>query len=136
MAVILTPENAKPIPDFSPGSFDGDSLILQAKNGDNTRVDGNQVANYAVTQKAYSELGGDTVVQAISKINVKKLTAQTLAVGSTTVTFRDSDILSTSDIFVFTQPAVLYRGVTQSNGEAEITFPAQSQNISVRIWIA
>lgn len=162
MATIITPEQAKPIPDFSPGSFNGDSLLFQVNNGNDTRVDGDQVANYVVTQKTYSQLDGKTIPQAfqgvaqdidsveqsvggleqavddleqaVEDITLTKDTA-TLTAGATTLRIQNAAIHTTSDILVFPHPFIKVEDMAQTEGEVEITFQAQANNVTVNIWI-
>ena len=134
MAIIVTPEQAKPIPDFSPGVFDGDSLLLQTRNGDDTRVDGDQVANYVAEQKTYTDLGGLTIPQAIARAGagVVKIPG-TLLANTTTVTITDARILA--DSFITVWSPVPYESAVQSVGSVELTFPAQSANMNFMIKV-
>ena len=155
MAAIITPDQAKPIPDFSPGSFNGDSLLFQVNNGNDTRVDGDQVGNYVVTQKTYSQLDGKTIPQAFQGVDqdiesveqsvsdleqaVEDITltkdSGTLTAGATTLRIQNEAIHTTSDILVFPHPFIKVEDMVQTEGEVEITFQAQANNVTVNIWI-
>lgn len=155
MAVIITPDQAKPIPDYSPGSFNGDSLLFQVNNGNDTRVDGDQVANYVATQKIYSQLDGKTIPQAFQGVDqdiesversvsdleqaVEDITltkdSGTLVAGETTLRIQNEAIHTTSDILVFPHPFIKVEDMVQTEGEVEITFQAQANNVTVNIWI-
>lgn len=155
MAAIITPDQAKPIPDYSPGSFNGDSLLFQVNNGNDTRVDGDQVANYVATQKIYSQLDGKTIPQAFQGVDqdiesversvsdleqaVEDITltkdSGALTAGTTTLRIQNAAIHTTSDILVFPHPFIKVEDMVQTEGEVEITFQAQANNVTVNIWI-
>lgn len=63
----------------------------------------------------------------------KKLPAQTLSAGSTTLTFSDSSITADSLIDVYSP--VWYSNAVQSAGSVVFTFPVQSADISVQIKV-
>ena len=64
----------------------------------------------------------------------KDLTAQTLAVGSTTLTFTDNSITTNSRIIPFSSKwGVSPTDITITTGQAVLTFNAQSEAISVYI---
>jgi len=63
----------------------------------------------------------------------KVLPAQTLSAGSTTITFTDSSITTSSLIDVYAP--VWYSDAVQSNGSVVLTFPAQSSDMSVSIEV-
>lgn len=134
MAVVVTPEYAKPIPDFSPATFDGNSILFQVRNGDDTRVDGDQVANYVATQKTYVALDNKTLIAAISSLVCVERTGK-LRAGETNLIFTDAAILTTSDINILTEPVIHYVDAVQSNGRLEIEFPEQEEDIDVKIKI-
>jgi len=69
----------------------------------------------------------------------KDLTA-TLTAGSTTVTFSDSSILTTSTIDYYIDDAhwdLVPSSITVATGSVTLTFSAQSSNVSlkVRVWV-
>ena len=64
----------------------------------------------------------------------------TLTAGSTTVTFSDSSILTTSTIDYYIDDAhwdLVPNSITVATGSVTLTFSAQSSNVSlkVRVWI-
>lgn len=75
MAVIPTPEQGKPILDFSAGTFDGSSYLFQSRNGATEHVSGDDVADYVNTSRIYNGLDTEskTPVGAINEINRKGL---------------------------------------------------------------
>lgn len=75
MAVIPTPEQGKPILDFSAGTFDGNSNLFQSRNGATEHVNGDDVADYVNTSRIYNglETSSKTPVGAINEINNKNI---------------------------------------------------------------
>jgi len=73
MAVIPTPEQGKPILDFSAGTFDGSSYLFQSRNGATEHVNGDDVADYVNTSRIYNGLDTEskTPVGAINEVNRK-----------------------------------------------------------------
>lgn len=73
MATIPTPEQGKPILDFSAGTFDGSSYLFQSRNGATEHVSGDDVADYVNTSRIYNTLDTEskTPVGAINEINAK-----------------------------------------------------------------
>lgn len=73
MATIPTPEQGKPILDFSAGTFDGSSNLFQSRNGATEHVSGDDVADYVNTSRIYNTLDTEskTPVGAINEINAK-----------------------------------------------------------------
>ena len=71
MATIPTPEQGKPILDFSTGTFDGNSNLFQSRNGATEHVNGNDVADYVNTSRIYNglETESKTPVGAINEVN-------------------------------------------------------------------
>jgi hypothetical protein len=136
MATVPTPENAKPITDFIAGVFDGLSLLFQSRNGAPGKISGDDIANYVAVNKVYAGLGGKTIPQAIdAKAAAFVHLSDTLATGATTLTFTNASITSSSaDIQVFTNPPTAYE-MTLSNGEAELTFDAQTDDVNIDLWI-
>ena len=74
MATIPTPEQGKPILDFSAGTFDGNSNLFQSRNGATEHVNGDDVADYVNTSRIYNGLDTEskTPVGAINEINSKE----------------------------------------------------------------
>ena len=73
MATIPTPEQGKPILDFSAGTFDGNSNLFQSRNGATEHINGDDVADYVNTSRIYNGLETElkTPVGAINEINAK-----------------------------------------------------------------
>ena len=73
MATIPTPEQGKPILDFSAGTFDGNSNLIQSRNGATEHVNGDDVADYVNTSRIYNGLNttSKTPVGAINEVNGK-----------------------------------------------------------------
>jgi len=71
MATIPTPEQGKPILDFSAGTFDGNSYLFQSRNGATEHVSGDDVADYVNTSRIYNDLetASKTPVGAINEVN-------------------------------------------------------------------
>ena len=82
MATIPTPEQGKPILDFSTGTFDGNSNLIQSRNGAMEHVNGDDVADYVNTRRIYNglETASKTPVGAINEVNAK--TGSDIAVSS------------------------------------------------------
>lgn len=136
MATVPTPENAKPITDFVAGVFDGLSLLFQSRSSSPGKVSGDDVANYVAVNKVYTGLGNKTIPQALaSKAAAFTHLSDTLLTGATTLTFNDVSITTGStDIMVFTNPPTAY-SMSLSNGEADLTFTAQAEDVAVDLWI-
>lgn len=73
MATIPTPEQGKPVLDFSAGTFDGNSNLFQSRNGATEHVNGDDVADYVNTSRIYNglETASKTPVGAINEVNRK-----------------------------------------------------------------
>jgi hypothetical protein len=74
MAVIPTPEQGKPILDFSAGTFDGSSNLIQSRNGATEHVNGDDIADYVNTSRIYNTLETEskTPVGAINEIKAQE----------------------------------------------------------------
>ena len=74
MATIPTPEQGKPILDFSAGTFDGNSYLFQSRNGATEHVNGDDVADYVNTSRIYNTLETEskTPVGAINEIKAQE----------------------------------------------------------------
>lgn len=136
MAVVPTPEQGKPITDFTAGTFDGSSLLFQSRNGVAGKVDGDQVADYVGVNKVYTGLGSKTIPQAIgAKQDSFTEVSGTLTAGQTTITLSDASITATSDIMIFTSPEVWHNSTTPTSGAVTITFDAQANDVDVKAVI-
>lgn len=73
---------------------------------------------------------------AVASFVGKKLTAQTLAVGSTTLTFSDASITTDSTIEIFASVyGIAPESVTVTTGQAVLTFDAQESAVSVYLIV-
>ena len=131
MAIIPTPENAKPIADFEGVSFNGNSLLFHSNNGHSGKADGDEVATYVAVNKAYSGLGGKTIPQAIGK-----QISDTLTAGSTTITLSDASITTGSWVKPFASVwGVMCTNMVVSTGSVALTFEAQASDITVGVEV-
>lgn len=75
MATIPTPEQGKPILDFSAGVFDGNSNLFQSRNGATEHVSGDDVADYVNTSRIYNGLETESKIPvgAINEVNNKNI---------------------------------------------------------------
>lgn len=131
MAVIPTPENAKPIADFEAVAFNGNSLLFHSNNGHSGKVDADTVANYVAVNKVYSGLGGKTIPQAIGK-----QISDTLTTGSTTITLSDASITTDSWVKPYASVwGVMCTNMVISTGSVVLTFEAQASDITVGVEV-
>lgn len=133
MPIIPTPPEAKQIPDYTVGVFDGASLLYQSKGGTGYKVSGDDVADYVTATKTYPSIGGVSLLEGIGK----PLTA-TLTAGQTSLTFSDVAIETTSMIDVYVDDS--FYGVSPSavsvvTGSVTLTFDAQLSDMPVRIVV-
>lgn len=106
MAVIPTPEQGKPILDFSTGTFDGNSNLIQSRNGAMEHVNGDDVADYVNTSRIYNGLDTElkTPVDAINEVNAK--TGSDIAVSSSDRTSIAEAIEAIGEITEHDSPSV------------------------------
>lgn len=131
MAVIPTPENAKPIADFETVAFDGNSLLFHSNNGHSGKADADTVANYVAVNKAYSGLNNKTIPQAIGK-----RISDTLTAGSTTITLSDASITADSWVKPYASVwGVMCTNMVVSAGSVVLTFEAQASDITVGVEV-
>ena len=131
MAVIPTPENAKPIADFEAVAFDGNSLLFHSNNGHSGKADADTVANYVAVNKTYSGLNNKTIPQAIGK-----QISDTLQAGSTTITLSDASITSSSWVKPYASVwGVMCTNMVVSAGSVVLTFEAQASDITVGVEV-
>lgn len=136
MAIVPTPENAKPIPDFDAGTFDGSSLLFQSRNGDPAKVSGDDVAAYVAVNKVYTGLNNKTIPQAIAAAAGVEVTG-TLTAGATSLTLSDASITSSSTLEVFTDIfGAWLENMVVSTGSVVLTFEAQSADMSVKVRVS
>lgn len=131
MAVIPTPENAKPIADFETVAFDGNSLLFHSNNGHSGKADADTVANYVAVNKTYSGLNNKTIPQAIGK-----QISGTLTAGSTTITLSDASITTSSWVKPYASVwGVMCTNMVVSAGSVALTFEAQASDITVGVEV-
>ena len=131
MAVIPTPENAKPIADFETVAFDGNSLLFHSNNGHSGKADADTVANYVAVNKTYSGLNNKTIPQAIGK-----QISGTLTAGSTTITLSDASITADSWVKPYASVwGVMCTNMVVSTGSVTLTFEAQASDITVGVEV-
>jgi len=131
MAIVPTPENAKPIADFDAGTFDGSSLLFQSRNSTPGKVSGDDVANYTCVSKTYTPLGNKTIPQAIGK-----QVSDTLTAGSTTITLSDASITTSSWVRPYASVwGVMCTNMVISTGSVALTFEAQASDITVGVEV-
>ena len=136
MAIVPTPENAKPIPDFDAGTFDGSSLLFQSRNGDPAKVSGDDVAAYVAVNKVYAGLNNKTIPQAITAAGGVEVTG-TLTAGATSLTLSDASITSSSTLEVFTDIfGAWLENMVVSTGSVVLTFEPQSADMSVKVRVS
>lgn len=83
-----------------------------------------------------SETNVNAAIDKLSKLVGKSLTPQTLAAGSTSLTFNDASITTNSTIDVrVSVTGVAYENITVTTGSAVVTFPAQENPVSVYIIV-
>lgn len=75
-----------------------------------------------------------SIVGAINELRGTKL-SDTLAAGSTTITFLDASITTSSEIGVKTTNGVWYDDIQVTTGQVELTFTAQASALDVRLTI-
>lgn len=137
MAIVPTPENAKPIPDFDAGTFDGLSLLFQSRNGDPAKVSGDDVAAYVAVNKVYTGLNNKTIPQAIAAAGGVEVIG-TLTAGATSLTLSDASITTNSTIDIYVNDAfygVMPLTIAVSTGLLTMTFIAQSADMAVKAVI-
>lgn len=138
---IVVPQSG----DYSAGmiGFDNTGTGLSARNAQAAIVETNtKVDNLATnTQEALSDLddavdGHGTAITNLQTFVGKRLAAQTLATGSTTLTFSDASITTDSTIEIFASVyGVAPESVTVTTGQAVLTFDAQESAVSVYLIV-
>lgn len=124
--------------DYQDALFDGRRKYRMIENQDGS-YSFNDITTYLQEGDTYGAEEINTTNEAVNTISDfvgKKLAAQTLAAGSTSVTFTDSAIKATSTIEVFTDKWLVSPiTITTSAGSCTMTFKAQSSAISVYIIV-
>ena len=73
---ITTPSTGQKISDFSVGTVDSDSYLIQARNGSTSKVSATQIGQYSNLNLLFSGTGGldttnKTIIGAINEVNAK-----------------------------------------------------------------
>ena len=137
MAIVPTPETGKQITDYTAGTFDGNSLIYQSRNGQGYKISGDDVGTYTVGQQVHSGLGNKTVKQYVdSHVDYVEVSG-TLTAGATSITLSDASITATSTIDVYTDIfGAWLENMVVSTGSVVLTFEAQSANMAVKVRVS
>ena len=113
--------------------FEGSRKYRMTDNGDGT-VSFTDETNYLQHGSYYGAAEVNAVNGEINTINTfigKKLDAKTLTAGSTSLTFTDSSITTTSTIEPYTDKwLVSPTAITVNSGSCTLTFKAQSSALS------
>lgn len=138
---IVVPQSG----DYNAGlvGFDNTDTGLQSTNTQAAIVETNaKVDDLATnTQAVLSDLddavdGHDTEITNLQTFVGKKLAAQTLAVGSTTLTFTDTSITADSTIEIFASVyGIAPESVNVTAGQAVLTFELQESAVSVYLIV-
>lgn len=114
--------------------FEGSRKYRMTDNGDGTYSFTDET-NYLQHGSYYGAAEVNTINGAINDINAfigKKLPAQTLSAGNTSMTFTDASITTTSTIEPYTDKwLVSPTAISVSNGSCTLTFKSQSSALSV-----
>lgn len=118
--------------------FEGSRKYRMTDNGDGT-ISFTDETNYLQHGSYYGAAEVNAVNGAINDINTfigKKLPAQTLAAGTTSITFTDESITTTSVIEPYTDKWLVSPiTITVSSGSCTLTFKSQSSALSVFLII-
>ena len=73
---VTTPSTGQKISDFSVGTVDSDSYLIQARNGSTSKVSATQIGQYSNLNLLFSGTGGldttnKTIIGAINEVNAK-----------------------------------------------------------------
>lgn len=113
--------------------FEGSRKYRMTDNGDGT-VSFTDETNYLQHGSYYGAAEVNTINGAINDINAfigKKLAAQTLTAGQTSLTFTDASITTTSTIEPYTDKWLVSPiSITVNSGSCVLTFKAQSSALS------
>lgn len=89
-----------------------------------------KLANYYTKSQTYTKSEVDALIP------TQTILTDTLTAGNTTLTFTDSSILTSSLIDVYTDTfGVNPTNMTSSTGELILTFPAQTDDVDVKVVI-
>ena len=127
----------KKISVFSAGTVDQSSYFLQANNGASSKVSAENIGDFTNTSQTYSGLNttAKSVVGAINEVAGKKLSA-TLTAGSTSLTFTDASITTSSWVKPYASVwGVMCTNMVVSAGSVVLTFEAQDSDITVGVEV-
>lgn len=118
--------------------FEGKRKYIMERNED-ASVSFTDITDYTQQGDYYGAAEINAQNQEINDINTfigKKLAAQTLSAGSTSLTFTDSSILTTSTIEPYTDKWLVSPiTITVADGSCTLTFKAQQSALSVYLIV-
>lgn len=110
---------------------------LQAASGYSSRkIASENVVSQILTAYSLNALNttSKNIVGAVNELNGTKLTG-TLTAGSTTITFSDAAITSTSLIEVYNDAGIGWESITATTGSVTITFEEQASDLAVEVIV-
>ena len=110
---------------------------LQAASGYSSRkIASENVVSQILTAYSLNALNttSKNIVGAVNELNGTKLTG-TLTAGSTSITFSDASITSTSLIEVYNDDGIGWESITATTGSVTITFEEQASDLAVEVIV-
>lgn len=110
---------------------------LQAASGYSSRkIASENVVSQILTAYSLNALNttSKNIVGAVNELNGTKLTG-TLTAGSTSITFSDASITSTSLIEVYNDAGIGWESITATTGSVTITFEEQASDLAVEVIV-
>lgn len=110
---------------------------LQAASGYSSRkIASENVVSQILTAYSLNALNttSKNIVGAVNELNGTKLTG-TLTAGSTSITFSDASITSTSLIEVYNDAGIGWESITATTGSVTITFEEQAADLAVEVIV-
>ena len=110
---------------------------LQAASGYSSRkIASENVVSQILTAYSLNALNttAKNIVGAVNELNGTKLTG-TLTAGSTSITFSDASITSTSLIEVYNDAGIGWESITATTGSVTITFEEQASDLAVEVIV-
>lgn len=110
---------------------------LQAASGYSSRkIASENVVSQILTAYSLNALNttSKNIVGAVNELNGTKLTG-TLTAGSTSITFSDAAITSTSLIEVYNDAGIGWESITATTGSVTITFEEQASDLAVEVIV-
>lgn len=110
---------------------------LQAASGYSSRkIASENVVSQILTAYSLNALNttSKNIVGAVNELNGTKLTG-TLIAGSTSITFSDASITSTSLIEVYNDAGIGWESITAATGSVTITFEEQASDLAVEVIV-